>query len=284
MEDEILESYGEVYAITRPPKLKASQLRQAAPLVRQIGRKHKRSPTPQELGDKALLIFLSQRWDRHQTAISLLEEAVAEAPKDANLLNDLAAAYLASTRPDPPGNFLALSAASRALRNNPSLHEARFNLALALERCFLLYQARMAWQEYLRIDSESGWAEEARHHLHSLNRHHHRTRWVHLWKKRFYSDTGPPHFPWRLQSPARQDILEQTLPDWAALLRLARPHEASRQLDAAQKIGKYMRQGSLDSTVHDAVQAIIEAQEEKGNVDSMIEGATSPATDEPVPA
>ena len=57
--------------------------------------------------------------------------------------------------------------------NGPSgsrrtLLEARFNLALALERMGAVGPARTAWQQYLERDQTSPWAEEARRRLSEL--------------------------------------------------------------------------------------------------------------------
>ena len=55
-----------------------------------------------------------------------------------------------------------------ALANPPP--EAYFNRALALERLHLGDSARRAWDDYLKRDSTSGWADEARHHVEELPR------------------------------------------------------------------------------------------------------------------
>ena len=62
----------------------------------------------------------------------------------------------------------ALSVADRAVKAEPTLAEARFNRALALEHLSLAEQARVEWEEYLKVDSESGWSGEARNHVATL--------------------------------------------------------------------------------------------------------------------
>jgi CHAT domain-containing protein len=62
----------------------------------------------------------------------------------------------------------SLDRLNRALDLDPSLLEARFNRALCLQQMRLPGQAREAWQEYLRHDPDSPWAEEARRNLRAL--------------------------------------------------------------------------------------------------------------------
>jgi hypothetical protein len=103
-------------------------------------------------------------------AVSALEEAARIAPRSARVQNDLSAAYLVRSEQKPGLEDLnkALTAATAATQADPSLAEARFNLALALERLSRRDEARKAWEAYLKIDSKSGWAEEARRHLEEL--------------------------------------------------------------------------------------------------------------------
>jgi tetratricopeptide (TPR) repeat protein len=102
-------------------------------------------------------------------AVPILEQR-AEQAADGQILSDLAAAYLA--RVDRFGGqqdfTKAPNAADQALQMNPHLVEALFNRAYALERLSLVAEARAAWQEYLKVDNDSGWADEARQHLRSL--------------------------------------------------------------------------------------------------------------------
>jgi len=103
-------------------------------------------------------------------AVPMIEQAVEQSRSDARMLSDLSAAYLARAARDqrPLDLTKALAAVDRAVRANPELTEALFNRALALERLALVEQARTAWEDYLRIDDESGWADEARAHLNAL--------------------------------------------------------------------------------------------------------------------
>lgn len=107
---------------------------------------------------------------RSSDAIAALEQA-ASSSNEASIWNDLAAArYVAAIADERAAQLpMALAAADRALQLEPRLPEALFNRALILERMELRDQARTAWQQYLAVDSASGWAVEAREHMRRLD-------------------------------------------------------------------------------------------------------------------
>src|SRR5262249_11893903 len=86
------------------------------------------------------------------------------------LQSDLAAAFIERARRDGSRTDYekAVAAARKALQLRPTLPEARFNIALALEGLERFREARDEWNQYLAADSSSGWANEAREHLRSL--------------------------------------------------------------------------------------------------------------------
>jgi tetratricopeptide (TPR) repeat protein len=103
-------------------------------------------------------------------AVPMIEQAVGQSRPAARMLSDLSAAYLARAARDqrPQDLTRALAAVDRAVKADPELTEALFNRALALDRLALVQEARTAWEDYLRIDDQSGWADEARAHLSAL--------------------------------------------------------------------------------------------------------------------
>lgn len=113
--------------------------------------------------------LLQARPDR---AIEYLREAAMLSESLAQMHSDLAAAYLVRARTlDAPDDAVrALDAAERAVTLTPRLAEAHFNRALALEALSLRDRARSAWEEYLRLEPQSPWADEARRHLAALDR------------------------------------------------------------------------------------------------------------------
>lgn len=105
-----------------------------------------------------------------EASVLALEEAVGRRPSDARVASDLSAAYLVRHRRvgDAADASKALASADRALALDPQLAEAQFNRALALERLGETGPARVAWQRYLELDTDSGWADEARARLRDL--------------------------------------------------------------------------------------------------------------------
>jgi tetratricopeptide (TPR) repeat protein len=103
-------------------------------------------------------------------AILLLQQAADRAVPRADVLSDLAAAYLARAARDNRQEDAekALDAANRAIQVEPSA-DASFNRALAIERLSSGDRVRDAWRDYLRFDDRSGWASEARQHIQAVD-------------------------------------------------------------------------------------------------------------------
>jgi len=104
-------------------------------------------------------------------AIALLEAAASEPTADARTFSDLAAAYLVRADEERRADAVtaALQMSDRAIARDRTLAEAWFNRADALEHAGRVDEARRAWRAYLSIDSQSGWAAEARAHLDERN-------------------------------------------------------------------------------------------------------------------
>ncbi|MET0647935.1 MAG: CHAT domain-containing protein [Pyrinomonadaceae bacterium] len=111
-------------------------------------------------------------------AIEQLEQALRDAPNDAQAHSDLGAALLEFGRQQEQagehGKALevygrALEHVNRAAELDPALLEPLFNKALLLEYQGAPEQAKEAWRLYLTRDPQSRWAEEARHRLKLLS-------------------------------------------------------------------------------------------------------------------
>lgn len=120
------------------------------------------------------LYYLAEK--QFDNALNEFNTALKFAPNDAKLQNDIGAVYLekAKQAAAESGEVMenlarALQFVNRALEIDSLLLEALFNKALILQKMpQLTNQAREAWEEYLKKDSTSPWADEARKNLEEL--------------------------------------------------------------------------------------------------------------------
>lgn len=98
-----------------------------------------------------------------------LQDLTASDNATAALWSDLAAALYADAKNNMSVFCSALAAADRAIDIDTKLPEARFNRAVILEALSLRDAAAKAYGDYLKIDSLSVWAAEARERLNHLN-------------------------------------------------------------------------------------------------------------------
>ena len=120
-------------------------------------------------------VYLAKR--QFDDAIKELDEALKSDPNNAVLYSDLGAAWLEKgkldrSREEPGASIQAfarsLEKLDRALELNPNLLEALFNRAVVRQHLMLLDEAQNDWQEYLKRDQNSGWADDARRYLKTL--------------------------------------------------------------------------------------------------------------------
>lgn len=110
------------------------------------------------------LVYLAE--NNPDEAIKQFEKALKKNPDIAKLHNDLAVALMEK------GSLESLAKAKdeveKAIELDKGLTEAYFNRALVSELLNLPNQAGEAWENYLKLDSSSRWANEAREHLQRL--------------------------------------------------------------------------------------------------------------------
>lgn len=120
-------------------------------------------------------VYLAKR--QFDDAIKEFDAALKLDSRNALLYSDLGAAWLEKgkeSRPrSEPGKNLesfarSLENLNRALELQPDLLAALFNRAIVYQYLFLNDDAEADWQEYLKRDSSSGWAEDARQKLQAL--------------------------------------------------------------------------------------------------------------------
>jgi CHAT domain-containing protein/Tfp pilus assembly protein PilF len=106
-------------------------------------------------------------------AIAEFEAALKTAPNDARLHSDLGAAFMeksdleasGKSGRDPRTLDRSLEHLNRAIELDNSLLEPLFNRALLRQNLGQLFQAKEDWDNYLKNDATSPWAEEARRNL-----------------------------------------------------------------------------------------------------------------------
>ncbi|HKO56499.1 MAG TPA: zf-HC2 domain-containing protein, partial [Thermoanaerobaculia bacterium] len=134
----------------------------------------KADPTPENLhalgishlsfGNAELAVAQLEAAVRKETGKADVHAAI-EASRDAQLLSDLSAAYFAlAQKSEPPHDRLlsAVDAANEAWALDPRSPEVAWNRAVCLEALSMREAAIHAWDDYLRLDATSEWAEEAR--------------------------------------------------------------------------------------------------------------------------
>jgi tetratricopeptide (TPR) repeat protein len=108
-----------------------------------------------------------------EAAVTALEQASSLDAGDAGLKAELGAAWaMRAEQAGPDQQMLYYSRAlewlSQAIQSRPNDPVSQFNIAIVNERISLYDEAIRHWQEYLALDGNSAWSEEARGHLRSL--------------------------------------------------------------------------------------------------------------------
>jgi tetratricopeptide (TPR) repeat protein len=152
------------FAYGLPPTFARSSAPEVSPDVRVAAARIEKVAAAQDTAaNRAALGVAYLVTGRYDDAVRALEDAVARQPSDARFLTDLSAAYLARGRwlNQQEDSRKALAAAERAISRAPTMAEAYFNRALALDALQLDPEAKRAWGEYRSKDSAGKWSEEA---------------------------------------------------------------------------------------------------------------------------
>ncbi|HEX8153368.1 MAG TPA: zf-HC2 domain-containing protein, partial [Thermoanaerobaculia bacterium] len=157
--------------------LSEAQLEYVAATARARASEHASPQTLRSAGVGQLLI------GKHDVAVELLEGAIRKqtgetnvpaairASKDIDLVNDLAAAYLARGRYRNTAADMnaALEAAEQAYKLAPTSQAVLYNRALAYQQFEpLADRARKAWAEYLSHETDPQWRHDAERQLELL--------------------------------------------------------------------------------------------------------------------
>ncbi|HJW94431.1 MAG TPA: tetratricopeptide repeat protein [Thermoanaerobaculia bacterium] len=109
-------------------------------------------PSPAAAHERGIAQLVSGNADK-----AIQDLTAATSMNDPRAWSDLAAAYVVAKQYDN-----AVDAANRALKLDPTLNDARFNRALAAQTAA---DQVKEWTDYLKHDSTSPWADEARMNL-----------------------------------------------------------------------------------------------------------------------
>jgi CHAT domain-containing protein/tetratricopeptide (TPR) repeat protein len=187
-------------------------------------------------------LFL-QEWDEAQK--TLADEVGDPNRLDADLLNDLAvASFEAGRRLDRPWDLeSAHEAVDRAwrLERKPPI---AFNRALILEKLELRIDAAEAWRDYLKLDSTSEWAGEARRHLAMLSEPTRSEKWI-IVRDSGDIDAAAREFPQQL----REYIHDTILPRWCRAVLSGDQHS----MTAAMRVLRDAAATSQDPVIRDLV-------------------------------
>jgi CHAT domain-containing protein len=207
-------------------------------------------------------LFLPPSERSAMTAVMELVESVRIEPSGCRW-SDLAAAYLARSqlRDEPRDLIRALSAINQAVAARDCASEARFNLAIILERLYLDGEARDAWRDYLRLDHDSEWTHEAERRLRDLME----PSLPDLWDERRKEFPGAVARR-DLQTirsavavcpqAARELASEEVLGEWGKSVLEGRSAQADEALWLARAIGASLHGLHGDESLADAVKAI----------------------------
>ncbi|HEV2736031.1 MAG TPA: CHAT domain-containing protein, partial [Longimicrobiaceae bacterium] len=190
-----------------------------------------------------------------QRSINSLQVVRRLTTRPAPVLSDLAAAYLIrAERASSPRDLLgAIEVTEEALAYEPANRSALFNSALALHRFGLTDDATRRWREYLKVDSTSGWADQARLRLQET-----------------LAGAAPPPPPQAEAPPDEYAVYADADPQGARLLGWDRllgawaeavlegaPAQAEAHLRRAAAIAEALeRRSGRDATLADAVRTI----------------------------
>jgi CHAT domain-containing protein len=214
--------------------------------------------TPARLHELGVSQLFERRYD---DAAELLLSASRQQPANARYLNDVATVQLERARLGlrPDDLPRALAAADRARRLDPSLTEAWFNRALAMSALQLTDQAKVAWAEYLRRDSTSPWAGEARQRLDELSQPTPAAAWAAIeGRLQQQIDPASADAAVRAQTTEARNFIENTLiVAWADAVLDGATGEA--ELERLRLMADAMMRVAGDAIYNDAAAAIVRA-------------------------
>lgn len=175
-------------------------------------------------------------WDR---AVEALEDAAQREASSPDILNDLAAAYLA--RAAQAGRVEdwvhGLAAAERSMALDPARPEPLFNRAIALRGLHLPFEEAEGWRRFQALERSGGWSAEASGRLREL--------------------ADYPHPPASEDNQTlRERIEDDVLARWGAAVERDDAAAAGELLDEAQRLSRQLSGNHGDAMAGDEVARI----------------------------
>jgi CHAT domain-containing protein len=168
------------------------------------------------------LVFLAE--NNFDEAIKYFEKGIKKNPNFAKLHNDLGVAFMEKGLQKEEGSLELFGKAGDEIENaiklDKNLTEAYFNRALVKELQNTPNQAQEAWENYLKLDSNSKWADEAREHLQKLkaNKPISKTKDEILEEFEDAKKQNNEDLAWRILSRNREMIESKLIPQQLAAL------------------------------------------------------------------
>lgn len=204
--------------------------------------------------------YLTQR--QFDKAVEQLQASLSQDASNAKVHSDLGVALLELGKQAEANNQLGVALKhyteshdhlKKAVELDSSLLEARFNLALVLEKMGLPDAAIESWRKYLELDATSPWANEALQHLRALDE-----------KQKGSAESSSPdedflqayrnrdeQSAWRILSRNREVVVGKFIPTRLVSAYLdhatsGRKEEAATMLDALDYAGELEARKSRD--------------------------------------
>lgn len=190
--DQIVISLNKAYAVARPFESRITSLEYAPVNNLRGNAEEKTNSTSRKLAENLSLEAVERSKSANtlhnlgrvqlagkqfDDAITQLRHAKSLDLQNAQILSDLGTALFEKSKSISQSSKetslelagQAMEEFEKALQINPNLQEAQFNKALYLQSSRLRSEAKEAWQSYLKLDSNSKWADEARKNLEEVN-------------------------------------------------------------------------------------------------------------------
>ncbi|HXB25066.1 MAG TPA: CHAT domain-containing protein [Gemmatimonadaceae bacterium] len=202
------------------------------------------------------LLWADSAGNSIRRAVSSLRTVTRLSARSARALTDLSAALLVQAERTGSAEDLAeaVDAAVRSRALDSTSAATRFDLALGLDRLGLEAQAAWAWQDYLRVDSTSDWANAARRGWRTAN------EWLTVDSTSRISDASTvdaiEQFARQDPQAARELAWDELLGLWGDDVTRGDSSGARRLLFEAQHLGVALEQRGGDASLADAARRL----------------------------